>query len=816
MKTIIGKFFVALLLFFFCTNIFSINTYRIKISSSNSKKEYPLFEMRNHISPQRKIIRLNSNNMVIDGKDVIPVMGEFHFSRFNENGWQNELLKMKAGGINIVSTYVFWIYHEENEGIYNWSGQRNLRKFLEICRKIDLPVVLRLGPWCHGEVRNGGFPEWLVKKGIKLRENNPPYLDYVQKWYSEIYKQTDGMLWKDGGTVIAIQIENEYRGRGEHLMTLKKMAQKTGFNVPFYTRTGWPKLATPVPYGEIIPLYGDYPDGFWDRSTDEMPGDYWKCYIFRSFRNSTVIATEQLPKQSENEHAAGYPYFTCELGGGMMPSYHRRINISPMDIYSMTLVRLGSGSNLPGYYMYHGGNNPDGEKTTLNERQNSLLTNYNDLPEKSYDFQAPLGEFGQVNMHYHLLRKLHLFLQDFGGELSKMAPSFSDNSQSDFENDSLLRWSVRSNGKSGYIFINNYQRLKKLSEKKNIQFELDLADEKMTLPQKPLHVPSGASFFIPFNMDLNGMNLIYAIAQPMVKIEKNNHTIYVFAQIENIPSSFAFDKKGIKIISSTVKYLKDKERFLFHDVPTGTNAAIALSNQKGDTATIILLDEETSLNVYKAKLAKEERVFISDALVLCHQNELLLETSLSKAKISILPEAISLTRNDKALKPTQDGLFSQYIFDFAPLSLFKIDADYIKNFSIPLRDITMGEKGVAEMPADSDFIGAAEWKIHIPDKLADKDISLQISYTGDVARIYSGDYLLTDNFYNGKPFDVNLKYFGDKIKNNELILKILPQQKNTPIYFSEEVLNQFSNRLILSELLEVKIIEKNQLILNTK
>ncbi|MBP1663773.1 MAG: glycoside hydrolase family 35, partial [Bacteroidetes bacterium] len=188
-------------------------------------------------------------------------------------------------------------------------------------------------------------------------------------------------------------------------MTLKRMAVELGFDVPLYTRTGWPKLASPVPYGEIIPLYGDYADGFWDRSVAEMPGDYGKSFLFRSFRSSTVIATEQLPAQSENDASGdtGYPYFTCELGGGMMTSYHRRINIAPMDVYSMALVRVGSGSNLPGYYMYHGGNNPDGKNTTLNEEQACKYTNNNDLPVKSYDFQAPLGEFGQINPHYHLL-----------------------------------------------------------------------------------------------------------------------------------------------------------------------------------------------------------------------------------------------------------------------------------------------------------------------------------------------------------------------------------------------------------------------------
>ena len=82
-------------------------------------------------------------------------------------------------------------------------------------------------------------------------------------------------------------------------------------------------------------------------------------------------------------------FFTCELGGGMMTSYHRRVYVYPQDAYSLAIVKLGSGSNLLGYYMYHGGTNPEGH-AYLNEMQRTPYTNWNDLPVKTYDFQAPL------------------------------------------------------------------------------------------------------------------------------------------------------------------------------------------------------------------------------------------------------------------------------------------------------------------------------------------------------------------------------------------------------------------------------------------
>lgn len=137
----------------------------------------------------------------------------------------------------------------------------------------------------------------------------------------------------------------------------------------------------------------------------------------------------------------------------------------PEDALSLAIVKLGSGSNLLGYYMYHGGTNPEGD-TYLNETQRTLATNYNDLPVKTYDFQAPLGEFGQTYPHYYSLRPLHLFLQDYGASLAPMTATFPTPQDLKKGEDTQLRWSYRSLGYSAFVFVNNYERLQHLSPRK--------------------------------------------------------------------------------------------------------------------------------------------------------------------------------------------------------------------------------------------------------------------------------------------------------------------------------------------------------------
>ena len=129
-----------------------------------------------------------------------------------------------------------------------------------------------------------------------------------------------------------IQLENEYDGPGEHLLTLKQLACNAGLDVPLYTRTGWPTLRSPVPVGEIIPLYGVYGEGFWDRDLTSMPDGYWRGFHFSRLRTDAAIDADLLVAgMRRRSDVNDYPYLTCEIGGGMASSYHRRIVSYPQD-----------------------------------------------------------------------------------------------------------------------------------------------------------------------------------------------------------------------------------------------------------------------------------------------------------------------------------------------------------------------------------------------------------------------------------------------------------------------------------------------------
>ncbi len=746
-------------------------------------------------APGGSTLTIDPESLRQDGQPFAPVMGEFHYTRYPANEWREELLKMKAGGITIVSTYVFWIHHEEIEGTWDWSGNHDLREFVRLAGSVGLKVVVRCGPWCHGEVRNGGFPEWLLMKGWKLRSVDPLYLDKVRILYGQIGAQLRGELWKEGGPVIGIQLDNEFSGPAEYLIALKGIAREAGLDVPLYTRTGWSQLTTPIPFGEIVPLYGAYAEGFWSRELTSMPGNFWNAFRFSLLRFDDNIATEQLGNRGVHDapEVQRYPYLTCEIGGGMMNSYHRRILINPDDVESTTIVKLGSGSTLPGYYMYHGGINPTGKLTTLMEAQDTLLTNYNDLPVRNYDFQAPIGDFGQLRPQYHLLRRLHLFLSDFGPAFAHMSAAMPDARPGPKGDTSTLRWAVRSDGTRGYVFVNNYERSLEMPAKRAVQFKITLPSGIATFPASPVEIPADSIFFWPFNFELgHGVFLTYATAEPVCAVDDAAGRTVFFSETRGVPSQFAV--AGEAAIRTAVP---------------GRGAAFSLRGTDGRTVQVVLLGEADSLALWKGRLQGQDRAFITRAgLVLDGDVARLTSVDRSELTLGIYPAPEGLSGG------ASDGIFTRYSPAPPPMETFSAKVFEVREAG-PVREIPLGKisEPVAMEPTEADFAAAAVWRIKLPAGVAmGSNPILRVHYVGDVARFTLNGRLLIDDFYNGNSFDLGLRRYAPEIAGGDLQIAVLPLRKdalsgaNKRIFLADSARPDFGNSAAISGVESAEII----------
>ncbi|SFN91648.1 Glycosyl hydrolases family 35 [Pseudobutyrivibrio sp. UC1225] len=562
----------------------------IDFTKARKQKVYPLSQKFFGKNPAGQELGFTNYYMTIDGEPFFAISGECHFTRVAESQWEDTILKMKAGGLNIVSTYVFWNHHEEIEGEFCFDGRRNLRKFVEICAKHDMFVILRIGPFCHGEVRNGGLPDWLYGKPYDVRSNNSAFLEQVRLLYRAIGEQIQGLLYKDGGPIIGAQLDNEYmhsaapwemttgisnewvnggRDGDAYLVALKNIAIEEGIVTPFYTCTGWGGAATPT--GEMLPLWGGYafwPWMFYGNKDYKHPAT--PEYIYRDNHNNAVKSTYNFEPFYEPE---SMPYSCCEMGGGMIPFYNYRFHFPCESVDAMANVKLASGCNFLGYYMYRGGTNPHGLRMDyLNEHQ---------VPKLGYDYNAPIGEFGQLRPSFYRLRCIHIFLKHFGHLLCPMTTILADDNQGLIpEDNSYLRYAARTDGESGFLFINNYQDHIEQADKVNESITIKLKDKEITIDD--LSIAAGEEAILPINLDMDGVRLEYATAQLLSRVETDTSLIYIFFRPAGMKPVYKFEGEEIIEIPDSPSYSFGKQ-------------------VKGKPLSIITLSRELSLEYTEIK-----------------------------------------------------------------------------------------------------------------------------------------------------------------------------------------------------------------------
>lgn len=530
---------------------------------------------------KKEIYSYNSECLTCNGSPILPIMGEFHFSRYPEKEWRSAMENMKLGGVEIAATYVFWIHHEEAEGEWDFSERRNLKAFLNCCREVGMKVWLRIGPWAHGECRNGGFPDWLVEKErrgeLTLRTDDPQYLRYVDVFFTKIAEQADGYMHKDGGPVIGIQIENEYGHAGgpsdreegmAHMRTLRAMAENKGLTAPYFSATGWGGAYVPESF---LPVLGGYVDAPWANHTHELAAS--ENFLFQPFHDDANIASDFAEGQSGfTFDTSKSPYLTAELGGGLQVTAHRRTYPYPEDIEAQTICMLGAGANLIGYYMYHGGVNPDGKYSTLQE---SKATGYaNDLPVKSYDFQTCLRENGLPSESYYSLRKHHVFIKNTEELLAPAKAYLPENipGPAGAEDMETLRAAFRYNEAAdcGFLFINNHQRKRKMTEKRitpeaPLKFAVPSGEgEKKQIVFDRLCVRTDAILVLPYNLPVVIQGEELRLCRTNASFLGCFGEIYYFYTEED-PEDVYFEWSDGKDHAGAVKILTthDAEHFLY-------------------------------------------------------------------------------------------------------------------------------------------------------------------------------------------------------------------------------------------------------------
>lgn len=761
--------------------------------------------------------------LTLDGEPFFAVCGEAHFSRMNEALWEDEIIKMKLGGVNIIAGYIFWIHHEETEGEFDWNGNKNLRRFLTLCKKNNMYVILRIGPFSHGECRNGGFPDWLFGRPFDLRCDDETYLKYTERFYKEIYRQAEGLLFKDGGPVIGVQLENEHehascpwelttenskewlvsgREGQKHMATLKALAKKAGFDVPLYTATAWGGACAPEQI--VLPLWGGYafrPWMFYDGKLKEHPAT--GEYLYGDFHCNTAPKYYNFDPEYPAED---YPYACCEMGGGMNVYYPYRFQLPMESVGAMAQVKAGSGCNFLGYYMYHGGTHPKGKKIPwLNEC---------DVPKFSYDYQAPLGEFGQVRKSFHQLKLQHLFYQEFQKEVTATKTVLSKEAVVQQPEDvETLRYVVRvDEAGQGFLFINNYQDHVEGIEQKDFAITVQTDRGVIRVPEEgALNLPQNGFAIWPLWFDFHGHPLKYATAQLVTKVLEGGSEYFFFVQTGNSQSEFVFEEEDIVLQPQNgCRIVKNKV------ILTGESCCtFRFTGKDGTECIICTLPEPEGLRLWQIDAEGKRRLFLSDDPILYKDGSLELEYHCGEnLQIGIFPPADDVIYlGDTALKSAgTDGVFQ--IFE---------SFQEVKELPFTWKDVsTVNKEGdgalkrpVVGSPLTSTKVVNGRAVLQFDPKVfADvKQVLLKVCYEGDVGYAFIEGEMFHDNFCNGAPWEIDLMPYKEQLLKHGMYLYVSPRKigayvdSTSSMAALHEVIKEQIARINSIELAAIKRIE---------
>ncbi|HZQ43099.1 MAG TPA: beta-galactosidase family protein [Acidobacteriaceae bacterium] len=325
-------------------------------------------------APAHPILTVSGHQFLLGGKPYQIISGEMHYPRIPRPYWRDRLRKARAMGLNTITTYVFWNLHEPQPGHFDFSGQNDLGEFIREAQAEGLNVILRPGPYICAEWELGGYPSWLLKdRSLQLRSENPAYLAAIHAWFTRLGQEIRPLLAKNGGPIIAVQVENEYGSFGDdvhYLEDIKQELMQAGMgdtllytaNPPQGLRNGsLPDLPAVVNFGagdaqkSFAALEQFRPDG------PRMSGEYWAGWF---------------DKWGEDHHVTDGQKEAAEL---------------------RWMLDKGYSVNL---YMFDGGTSFG----WMNGADSHTGTDYH--PDTtSYDYDAPIDEHGDPSYKFNLFRK---------------------------------------------------------------------------------------------------------------------------------------------------------------------------------------------------------------------------------------------------------------------------------------------------------------------------------------------------------------------------------------------------------------------------
>ena len=312
---------------------------------------------------------------LLNGKPFVVKAAEIHYPRIPREYWEHRIKMCKALGMNTICIYIFWNLHEQREGVFDFTGQNDVAEFCRLAKKHGMYVIVRPGPYVCAEWEMGGLPWWLLKKkDIRLREQDPYFMSCVDRFEKNVAKQLAPLTIQHGGPIIMVQVENEYGSYGEDKAYISQIRDTL--------RKYWD-----TPNAKTTLFQCDWNSNFEKNGLDDLT---WTM----NFGTGAKI-DDQFSRLRELRPNS--PLMCSEFWSGWFDKWGARHETRPAkDMVAGIDEMLSKGISFS-LYMTHGG-------TSFGHWAGANSPGF--APDvTSYDYDAPINEYGEPTEKFWLLRK---------------------------------------------------------------------------------------------------------------------------------------------------------------------------------------------------------------------------------------------------------------------------------------------------------------------------------------------------------------------------------------------------------------------------
>ena len=316
---------------------------------------------------------VGDKTFLLNGRPFVIKAAEVHYPRIPKPYWDHRIKMCKALGMNTLCLYVFWNIHEQREGVFDFTGNNDVAAFCRLAQKNGMYVIVRPGPYVCAEWEMGGLPWWLLKKkDIRLREQDPYFMERVKIFEQKVGEQLAPLTIQNGGPIIMIQVENEYGSYGE--------------DKPYVSEI---RDCLRSIYGQELALFQcDWSSNFEKNGLDDLT---WTM-------NFGTGANIDQQFQRLGELRPNAPKMCSEFWSGWFDKWGARHETRPAkDMVEGMDEMLSKGISFS-LYMTHGG-------TSFGHWAGANSLGF--APDvTSYDYDAPINEWGLATPKFWELRKM--------------------------------------------------------------------------------------------------------------------------------------------------------------------------------------------------------------------------------------------------------------------------------------------------------------------------------------------------------------------------------------------------------------------------